>query len=334
VAGSAYADVRIHALERDRLFRDAWTVAGHESQLAHPGEFLTIDTALERVLLVRGASGQVHALRNSCPAYPHRLVAPAGGRFESGIECRVHGLEFSLDGRCQGTTGSPLCALDLSSSGGLLLVRCADPAHGAAERAGWVEDALPHGLAALTAPLEAAVAADWKVLVEQWLAATRGREPRPSGRPWPAPLALAWEVPVLAAADWSARRYRNLVGCSVDRTWRRLFIAPNQLIEIRPDGLSVLQAVPVAPGRSLLRRLDYSAPGPPQAARGALYLARRLGGQARRAALELAESIQRGLADFAYAAPAGDVPEAVAWFHDLVAAAVPALARHPPASDN
>ncbi len=101
-AGWVYASARAHALEREAVFQSAWQVAGHESQIARAGEYFTVDTGAERALLVRDSFGQIHALRNSCPALPHTLVAGGSGRFDGTIACTVHGLEFALDGRRAG----------------------------------------------------------------------------------------------------------------------------------------------------------------------------------------------------------------------------------------
>jgi hypothetical protein len=62
-----------------------------------------------------------------------------------------------------------------------------------------------------------AVAADWKLIVEQWL-------------------------------DAPAR----------PQDTRRTFLPPNQLLEVGEDGALLLQVIPQSPGRSLIRRLDYS----------------------------------------------------------------------------
>jgi hypothetical protein len=117
----------------------------------------------------------------------------------------------------------------------------------------------------------------------------------------------------------------RLVECLADTSWRRRFIAPNQLIETRPDGASVLQALPSAPGRCLLRRLDYTRLPPEDNARAALYLARRLGPYTRRIAWQAAESIQKGLIEFGYEGTAGPDAPAVLWFRRFLAARIPAL---------
>jgi hypothetical protein len=57
------------------------------------------------------------------------------------------------------------------------------------------------------------VAADWKVLVEQWL-----EDPQP----------------------------------------QQHFLPPNQLFDVRAAGAVILQVIPIAPGRSRLRRFDFA----------------------------------------------------------------------------
>jgi TetR/AcrR family transcriptional regulator, transcriptional repressor of bet genes len=317
--GWAYADAAIHALERDTLFEPAWTVVGHESDIPRGGDFLTLDTGVERVLVVRGSSGAVYALRNSCPESPHALVASRRGRFAAGIECKLHGLQFSLDGRARPGTG--LTALDVSSLSGLICVksRSADAARNPRP---WFDTQPPLGLTGLGPPVEIPVAADWKAVVEQWL------ESPPHLLPSPAEDSIVWQAPPLNDSAWSARLYLRLTGCVPPVAWRRQFMAPNQLVELRPDGLSVIQAVPAAPGRCLVRRLDYTVLPPEDGARAVLYLVRRLAPYARRTMLEVAESIQRGMIDFGYeiAAGGGGSP-AVDWFRRLLAARIPALAR-------
>jgi TetR/AcrR family transcriptional regulator, transcriptional repressor of bet genes len=316
--GWAYADAKIHAVERNALFEPAWTVVGHEADVPRGGDFLTLDTGVERVLVVRSSSGTVHALRNSCPESPHTLVASRRGRFDAGIECKVHGLEFSLDGRARPGTGlADLTALEVSSVSGLICARSPGLA-GAPDPGLWFESQLPVGLTPLGPPLEVPVAADWKAVVEQWL------EPPPHLSTCSAEDCIVWHAPPLNGSAWSARLYLRLAGCIPPAVWRRQFMAPNQLVELRPDGLSVIQAIPAAPGRCLVRRLDYTVLPPEDGARAVLYLVRRLAPYARRATLEVAESVQRGMIDFGYeiAAGGGSSP-ALDWFRRRLAARIP-----------
>ncbi len=322
--GWSYADARIHVAERDTLFEPAWMVVGHESDIPRGGDYLTLDTGVERVLVVRGSSGAVHALRNSCPESPHALVASRRGRFDAGIECKLHGLQFSLDGRARPGTGhADLTVLDVSPLCGLIYAKSRS-ADGAPNPRLWFDAQPPLGLTltGLGPPVEIPVAADWKAVVEQWL------EPPPHLLPSPAEDCIVWHAPPLNDSAWSARLYLRLTGCIPPVAWRRQFMAPNQLVELRPDGLSVIQAVPAAPGRCLVRRLDYTVLPPEDGARAVLYLVRRLAPYARRTMLEVAESVQRGIIDFGYEiAAGGDSSPAVDWFRRLLAARIPALAR-------
>ncbi len=315
----AYANAEIHALERDLLFQPAWAFVGHESQIPRSGEFLSLDAGRERVLLVRGPAGRVHALRNSCPQSLHALTGSGGGRFDGMIECKAHGLKFGLDGRRAAPQAADLAALDLQIVGGLMFVRAPAPLRGADQSGApgdWFDTAPPPGLVLMTAPFEAAVAADWKLVVEQWLEFC--------GSP------VSNATP-LERGGWSAERYRHLLACAPDVPWRRQFMAPNQVMERRPDGLSVVQALAQGPGRCVVRRFDYTVLAPDDGARAAQYLAQRLSPFTRRGTLDRAQSVQSGMLEFRYELAAGaTIPAAVAWFREWLISQVRALASEHP----
>jgi hypothetical protein len=68
------------------------------------------------------------------------------------------------------------------------------------------------------------------------------------------------------------------------------------LIEERADGITILQVLPLGPGRSLLRRHEFTRCASPRAARAAPYLASRRSRVSRRFAIDVAETAQRGIA--------------------------------------
>ena len=329
----AYQDPRIHAMERERFFRNAWTVIGHESQIPRAGDFLSIDVGAERVLVVRDSMGGVHALRNSCPEAPHTLVARRSGRFDDGIACAVHGLHFTLNGRRSGKLGRvDMCALDLSSVGGLMFVKSPTLERGPdilrTPRA-WLESD-PTGMTALGSPLEIPVAADWKVVVEQWLESASldfALSPEVDN--------FVWHAAIVGDSRWSGRLYARLVEFAVQRAWRRQFIAPNQLIETRPDGLSIVQVLPLGPGRCLLRRLDFTLRASTKGAHAVRYLAQRLAPFSRKSTLGVAESIQRGMVEFGYEVVTGGAESpAVDWFRQRLKQSIPALGLQRPPTDS
>lgn len=165
----AYSSAPLLALERERLLKPAWQVVGHAGELAGSGDFLTASWPWERVLIVRNGEGELRALRNACRKHPHALLEARKGRVAGHIRCAAHELTYGLDGRrLAGSTPGDLTALELTRVGPLLLVRTppARDAAGLPQTAEWPvqwPELLPGRME------EVAVAADWKVIVEQWL---------------------------------------------------------------------------------------------------------------------------------------------------------------------
>jgi len=168
----AYRDPALLAAEREQLLRPAWQVLGHETELRTAGDYLSGEVAGERVLVVRGERGRLYAFRNACRRRPHALVSARRGRLQSAIHCAAHSLTYSFDGRLvEGSTPGDLAPLPLRRAGQLLLVRVAGAAERVAESGR--DDSVWEAFAALI-PREVTeqdVAADWKLVVEQWLEA-------------------------------------------------------------------------------------------------------------------------------------------------------------------
>ena len=163
----AYADAALLSAEREQLLRPAWQLLGHEAELRVAGDFLTGDLAGERALLVRGERGRLHAFRNTCRRRPHALLAPRRGHLRSAIHCASHALTYSFDGRLvAGSTPGDLTPLEMVRQGALILARSASaPAAALDSGAPWeaFSNLTPRAVTDLD------VAADWKILVEQWL---------------------------------------------------------------------------------------------------------------------------------------------------------------------
>jgi TetR/AcrR family transcriptional repressor of bet genes len=317
----SYDDAGLAGAERSELFDGAWQFVGHRAQLAAGGDFIAADIGTERVLVVRDESGAIRALRDCCPEVPHRLAPGNAGRFAGRIECRAHGLEFAFDGsRRPRGAGPDLPAIDLDFVGDLLFVRSsgllATAPSGVLRLGGWRDLALRE----LAPAREIQVAADWKIIVEQWLAgafpeASRGEPGAPAESPWSEARVRSMETAQLvewsallapAAAAWSGARYRGLAGqfCAADPKqllWRRVFLPPNQLIETRPDGLSIMQTLPRGAGQARVRLSRYTIVDGARAARALEYLAARLAPALRARSLALAQSVQQGIVGYGYA---------------------------------
>jgi TetR/AcrR family transcriptional repressor of bet genes len=317
-AGWIYANTRLFAMERDAVFQDSWQLAADQAQIPRAGDFLAVDLGVERALLVRDAAGQVRAFRNSCSDAPHILLAAASGHIDS-IQCAIHGLRFELDGRRSGARGpSHLLSLDLRMMDSLILVRPAGRSQRQAEAGEpWAGFSRPPGARLLGPPAETAVAADWKLVIEQWLESAMiggARQADPRG--------------------WSIRAYNRLLGAAADGDWQQQFLAPNHLVALRPDGFTILQALPSGPGRSLLRRHDYTLCEAERPARVAAYLASRLNPYTRPSAIAVAESTQNGIVTFGHEAADGTQGSAAAAaFRRQLSALVPMMAFARPPND-
>jgi TetR/AcrR family transcriptional regulator, transcriptional repressor of bet genes len=194
-----YSDAVLLTAERERLFRAAWQVVGHEDEIPAVGDYLTGDLGGERVLVVRDERGVLRAFRNACRRRPHALVSARTGHFSEVIPCIPHGLSYGLDGKLlhNGADGD-LTPSEIKEKSGLILVRAAGATReGGPALTGW------EGFAEL-APIgerEFDVAADWKLIVEQWLEgapAARGRYLAPNQlvEVWGAGAAVLRVVPV------------------------------------------------------------------------------------------------------------------------------------------
>ena len=263
-------------------FRGGWQLLGHELELPLSGDYLCAATPSDRVLLLRDGAGTLRAFRDSCPAQPHSLAGAARGRLGARIECRLHGREFALDGTSL-SGGEPLAELAFVVSEGLVFVAPASGSSPAPRVGDWIlspTGAPPRGLRPLGPAAQATVEADWVVVINQWLDL---RLPAADANP-----------------GWSLQRYRTVAGLSGPLRWRRWLAPPNQLIEVRDDGLTVLQIRPLGARRCRIGRFDFAFGGPERGQAALRFLAGRILPYTRRGSIALMEQVQRGVAEFGY----------------------------------
>jgi Rieske 2Fe-2S family protein len=108
---AAYVDEAFLDRERERLWWREWVAVGREEQLRDPGDFLSVDLAGERVIVVRNRAGGLSAHYDLCRHRGSRLTtadqrpdpatggAPGpSGRFKGVIRCVYHSWCYELDG--------------------------------------------------------------------------------------------------------------------------------------------------------------------------------------------------------------------------------------------
>lgn len=95
--GHFYHEPAIFAHETEAIFYRTWQYAGHVSQLAAPGDYITQEVGDESVIVLRDGTGQLRAFYNVCQHRAHRLLA-GEGRVKSVITCPYHAWCYGLDG--------------------------------------------------------------------------------------------------------------------------------------------------------------------------------------------------------------------------------------------
>ncbi|MGB7848414.1 MAG: SRPBCC family protein [Candidatus Acidiferrum sp.] len=112
LASRFYTDPAVLALEKERIFRCTWQLAGTLSQpcgegngvnrtISDPETYFTCDLAGEPIVVVRDSEGKLRAFSNVCRHRAGPIAQGAGCRRV--LNCAYHGWTYTLDGRLIGT---------------------------------------------------------------------------------------------------------------------------------------------------------------------------------------------------------------------------------------
>ncbi len=102
-----YSDATIFERDRERVFRNHWILAAHESQFAGPGDYRLFDVAGESIILLRDREGVIRALYNVCRHRGSRVLLESCGHAQA-LTCRYHGWTYALDGSLRAATHMPV----------------------------------------------------------------------------------------------------------------------------------------------------------------------------------------------------------------------------------
>jgi len=101
----SFVEPAIFELERKRIFGRCWLYAGHESELARPGDFITRRVGGRPLLLVRNREGEVQAFINACPHRGNTVCREKSGNARN-FMCFYHAWTFDLNGKLMGMPGA------------------------------------------------------------------------------------------------------------------------------------------------------------------------------------------------------------------------------------
>ncbi len=91
-----YTDPGVYEREKPAIFNRSWHYIGHESHVARPGDYLTLEIADESVFIRRGEDGVVRGFFNICRHRAHRLLKGMGNC--QTIVCPYHAWSYDDEG--------------------------------------------------------------------------------------------------------------------------------------------------------------------------------------------------------------------------------------------
>jgi len=98
----AFTDPAIFEIEKREVFDRSWLYAGHISEIAKPGDFVTRRVGGRPLILVCDRVGAPHALLNSCPHRGNIVCRERAGSAAQNFVCFYHAWNFDLDGSLVG----------------------------------------------------------------------------------------------------------------------------------------------------------------------------------------------------------------------------------------
>ena len=100
---SYFTDPKHYAVERERVLLGNWFPVARQEDLALPGDYLSIESAGDPILVTHGLDGELRAFSNVCS---HRLTKLAQGCGHArSFQCPYHLWTYDLSGQLIGSPG-------------------------------------------------------------------------------------------------------------------------------------------------------------------------------------------------------------------------------------
>ncbi len=99
-----YLDADILEQEKDAVFNRHWWYAGHQSQLAEAGCYLTVQISEQNIIVIRDRDGDLRAYYNVCQHRGHELLF-GSGKVRT-ITCPYHAWSYGFDGELKAVRNS------------------------------------------------------------------------------------------------------------------------------------------------------------------------------------------------------------------------------------
>jgi glycine betaine catabolism A len=93
-----YTDPAFYEVDLENIFYREWLFAGHDCEVAQPGDYFTLQAGAYPVIVVRTRDGSLRAFHNSCRHRGSRICAAEKGSAVR-LVCPYHNWSYDLDGR-------------------------------------------------------------------------------------------------------------------------------------------------------------------------------------------------------------------------------------------
>jgi carnitine monooxygenase subunit len=330
--GWLYHDPEFFEAEKSAFLRAAPQVVCHESEIAAPGEWRSLEYLGESVIVIRGDDGDVRAFSNVCRHRGSRLVDGEGGCAKV-LTCPYHAWSYARDGRLVGvphrqeypglrTEKLGLFPVALEKWRGFLFVTLEPGAPSVAEMMAPYEDEVaPYRFEELRAigrvtlrprPL------NWKTIADNY----SDHLHIPVGHPGLTRLfarnyrieakdhvdRMEGDLVETASENPSERAYQHLLPeaghlpPSHRRKWLYYKLFPNVAFDIYPDQVDFMQFLPVSGTETVIREISYALPDQRREMKAARYLNWRINRRVNDEDTELITRVQLGMQSQSYVA--------------------------------
>jgi phenylpropionate dioxygenase-like ring-hydroxylating dioxygenase large terminal subunit len=355
----SYDNDEMMALENEMLFRRHWLLVGHVNQIPEPGDFMTLDVADERALVVRGRDGGVRAFHNLCRHRGSRVVAGAHGNCGAVITCPFHGWSYSLDGGLQGMphpksfgamskTGLGLKPLDREIWHGMVFIRFKGDGPSIAETLAPIEaEIAPYRLEEMRpidgGPWHMEFEANWKATVDVDNEGYHVPVAHPGlndlyGHSYIDEM-LENRIPRSTGTFgdrrhklWSVRHYAKLLPEqthlpeSQRKAWIYYGVFPGAVLTFYPDSCGFYQFLPLGTRRSAMRGCGFGRADESREMRAARYLNRRINNVTGAEDIQLIKWSWEGMRSSAFEGfILSDLESGVRAYHDRLREVLPVL---------
>jgi phenylpropionate dioxygenase-like ring-hydroxylating dioxygenase large terminal subunit len=362
--GWLYHDSEFLEVEKRAFLRAAPQVVCHESEIAQPGEWRSLEYLGESVIVIRGDDGEVRAFSNVCRHRGSRLLDGTGGCAKV-LTCPYHAWSYGRDGRLVGVPHRQEYPGLRTGDHGLFLVALEN-------WRGFLFVALDPGapsVAEVMAPYEAEVAPyrfeelrvmgrvtlrprplNWKTIADNYsdhlhipvghpgLTRLFGRNYRIEAKDWVD--RMEGDLVEKASGNPSERAYQQILPDaehlppSHRRKWLYYKLFPNVAFDIYPDQVDFMQFLPVSATKTVIREISYALPDERREMRAARYLNWRINRRVNAEDTELITRVQLGMQSPTYkAGPLGTSEVCLRSFATKLRALIPeARLEQPPAA--